>query len=174
MLNNKNKTNMWEYPAYIGKLVINLHSLENAIRTCLLTNDVGHKKGMETTIGYHNLVIGQEVDKDAFTNYDQLGELIDKYNKMVTSYSWNDLKISDELVDLRHAMAHGRAFYKEIHDPFTTMILLKFSPPNNRNKLKVVYMKVMTNNWLEQKIDWVFNEHKKVVEAHNKIKKIKP
>ena len=173
MLVKKSKTNMLTYPLYIGKLVIHLHSLETVLRTCLLVNDIGDKKSIEITTKYHNLVLGQEVDDDAFTNYDQLKCLIKKYNEMVSLYSLKKLKIDDyhDLVNLRDAIAHGRAFYQEVSPPYTTMILLKFSNPKKTGKTKVVYMEVMNNDWLEDKINLVLKEYNKVVKAYNRIKK---
>ncbi len=176
MKNISSVIDMWNYPTNIGRLVINLHSIEVVIRLFLSINEVGSQNTIRLAQSVRSFEINQEVDENKFTNYDTLKTLINEYNKIISSYSYNDLVIDIELVKLRDAMAHGRAFYLEQYPPYTTMLLLKFSNPRENivsHKPIVVLKELMTKKWLDKNIKWTRNEYKKVVEACKRVSKIK-
>ena len=126
---------MWNYPTNLGMLIINLHSLEVVLRTFLSIHDIGNEKTTKLAQSLRTLKMDQEVDENQFTNYDTLKTLINNYNNVVSSsYSYPELIIDNNLIKLRDALAHGRAFYLEQSLPYTTMLLLKFSNPND-NKM---------------------------------------
>jgi molybdopterin converting factor small subunit len=165
-----NTYHMLIYSINLGRLTINLHSLEFVIRTFLSINDIGYEKTAKLAQNLRTLTIGQEVEENQFTNFDTLNELVEKYNNIVSSSSsYTGLKINNVfLVGLRDALAHGRAFYIEESPPYKTMLLLKFSDPQKNipsKKPKVDFQAVMTDDWLNEKIKWTQNEYMKVVKA---------
>ena len=167
---------MLNYPTNLGRLEVNLRSLEVVIRIFLLTNEIGHKETTKFLQSLRTLKMDQEVEINQFTSYDPLNKLIEKYNEIVSKL-YSELIINTDIIKLRDALAHGRAFYLEQSPPYTTMLLLKFSDPNKNKttlKPKVEISDVMTKHWLDEKIKWTQNEYKKVIEASNRISKIKP
>lgn len=175
-------TNMWNYPTNLGKIEVHFRSLEVVIRTFLLIYQKGYKEASKFNISLRHLKTGQEVEDNPFTNYDTLDALIDKYNNIASSSDlFTELDIDKKnLIKLRDALAHGRAFYKEESPPYKTMLLLKFSDPEKNiptKKPKVDFQAVMTDDWLNEKIKWTQNEYMKVVKAckiieHKNLNKI--
>ena len=169
---------MWNYPTDLGRLEVNLRSLEVVIRTFLLTHVIGVEKATKFTQSLRSLKMDQDVAENSFTTSDTLSNLVNKYNTIITkSYSYPELTIDNNLIKLRDALAHGRAFYLEQSAPYSKMLLLKFSNPKDNkttSKPKVVFQEVMTKDWLDKKIKLTRNEYKKVIEAHNRISKIEP
>jgi len=110
-----------------------------------------------------------------FTNYDSLDKLIVKYNKIASGLSKlpNDLTVNSKLVDLRDALAHGRAFMS-IPKTISPLLLLKFSDPKKGKTTKVEFIDVMTTNWLDEKIKWTIKEKGKVIKASRLISSVKP
>lgn len=168
---------MWNYPTNLGRLVINIHSLETVIRTFLLINDIGYREVTKFAQSLQTLKMDQEIDENKFTNYDTLKNLIKTYNDKISSLQYHELTIDEDLVKLRDALAHGRAFKLEPSSSFTPLFLLKFSNPKDNKitgKPKVEIIDVMTKNWLDEKIKWTRNEYKKVIKACEILSKIKP
>jgi hypothetical protein len=176
-MKKNSKIDLRKYPTTLGKLTINLHSLEVKIRLFLLICDIGNEEATKYAQNLRTLKIHQEVDTNPFTNYDTLKELIEKYNKQILSYSFNGLTISKDLWKLRNALAHGRAFKIEPSTKDTPLTLLKFSGTDKNKtkcKTKVDFLEVMTQAWLDEKTNWVLQEYNKVIEACRKTETIKP
>lgn len=109
---------------------------------------------------------GDRLPVDAFTNYDQLSEIIRKYNSIVEDTN-PDLKVDTSVVDIRHAIAHGRALSSAKTLPLK---LFKFSRPDNRTStVKVTHCVSMTKDWFREKITLVLDQLKKVGEANSRF-----
>ncbi len=165
-----NKLHMLIYSINLGRLMINLYSLEFVLRTFLLMNDIGLEKTTTFTQSIYTMKIGQEVENNLFIKFDYLSELINEYNDLVSSLcSYPDeLKIDNKIVRFRNTLVHGHVFYKEPSPPFTTMLLLKFNKPKRNkttSKRKLILNEAMTNDWFNKNIKWIQDEYKKVVEA---------
>ena len=149
----------------IGRVYLNLHSIELYLRVFLYLNRVGNKKASEFNRGLDKLKEGEVVEANEITNYDQFSTLIDNYNSVVKNLN-KELVINENILDLRHALAHGRAFTIE---PFTPdkdpMTLLKFIDPKDNPTTSVQYCKLMTKQWFNEQIKMTKLVKSKVIEA---------
>lgn len=148
-----------EYTFGLGKLIVNLHSLEFALRAFLW-----NRQGGSSWKFLDNLQEGNTVSENAFTNYDTLKELIAKYNNLVTSVS-SDLCVDSQLVKLRDALAHGRV---ASNTPQPPLRLLKFDKPS-RGTVKVTHSVLVDENWLAAQTTRVRVEMEKIVAAEQKF-----
>lgn len=131
-----------EYVELVGGIKTNLFSLELYIRKILCD-----RSGKMPEKSLDEMEIGEMVQVNEMTNYDTLGELIEKYNNYVRSFS-EDLLIDRTLVTLRDAFAHGRVFSRVETGPY---FLLKFDKPEDE-QVKVTFKAIMDNKWLKKQI----------------------
>jgi hypothetical protein len=137
-----------QHPVNLGKLLVNFQSLEFALRAFLWENerDIEQNSSTYQELKLNKLKEGDMVAEDAFTNYDSLNVLIDKYNQN-PKISSAGLTIDKSVVSIRDAIAHGRVFGDIPQPPMT---LLKFSKPSNK-LVKVKFSVQLTPEWfLEQ------------------------
>ena len=144
----------------LGKLIGNLQSLEIGIRVFLhrCSDSSSHQT---PTRSHYNLKVGDEVPEDAFTNYDSLGDLIKKYNSIIQSKDPN-LVIDISVVQIRDLVAHGRVSAPEPDE--TKLEIVKFGKPSN-GKVIVADCATMTDQWLQEKIDFVRSQLEIVAKA---------
>ena len=90
---------------------------------------------------------GEIVAENAFTNYDSLNKLIDKYNQ-IPKISSAGLNIDRTIIGIREAIAHGRVFGKT---PTPPQSLLKFSKPKN-NLVRVTFSVQLTKEWFNEQL----------------------
>jgi|GEM_PF-3084038 len=148
----------------IGRVYLHLNSIELYIRLFLLITRVGNKKATEFNRNLDKLKQGQIVEVNEITNYKQLSSLIKEYNQTVKGLN-KALVIKEDLIDLRHALAHGRAFTIEPLTPSKNpMTLLKFTDSKD-NKTTVETSYIMTKQWFDEQIERTKTEKLKVVEA---------
>ncbi len=95
--------------------------------------------------------------KTALTDYSTLGQLIDRYNRIVAS-TYPKLALDSSIVDLRDALAHGRI---STIDTKQSLVLLKFDRPSN-DLTTVIYSQELTFQWLDEQVDYVLAEVKKI------------
>ena len=134
-----------EYPKLLGKLVGNLQALEFTLRSFLVNDEIQSGSSFPESAHLENLEEGDEVILNAFTNYDNLSQLIAKYNEN-GRISRVGLRIDDTVVDIRDAIAHGRV---SSPTPSGNPKLLKFSKPeHNENHVKVTFSVTLTKEWL--------------------------
>jgi len=142
----------------IGSIVINLQSLEFALRLFLDETQghpgVANDKSMQLT----ELVVGEWVSENYFTNYDTLKQLIRKANVELQTRGLSE-RVDESLVELRDAIAHGRVLSLNPEGPFR---ILKFSKPIDR-KTQVKISVEMTPEWLSQQTKHTHDEILKVV-----------
>lgn len=155
-----------QHPLNLGKLLVNFHALEAALRLLLFEFERA-SDSLSTQLGdLHDLKVGDVVPENAFTNWDSLRELIDKYNnnpKIISS----GLGIDRELVDIRDALAHGRIFGKHPLPPFK---LVKFNQPRNK-QVKVTFSVELTQEWLMRQQARVQDAFFKVVKAKQRLQR---
>jgi len=91
----------------LGKLIGNFQSLEFALRAFLLNDEVASGKVILPSANLNDMNEGDIVRLNAFTNYDNLVQLIARYNSHTKILSAR-LTIDRTLVRVRDAIAHGR------------------------------------------------------------------
>lgn len=149
---------MSTYALLLGKIVSNLQSLEFSLRAFLTNNEVA--KGKSFNIDLAKLKVGDQVSVNAFTNYDSLRQCIRKYNGIVARTD-PSLCVDETVVDLRDAIAHGRA---SAPSPTDQLGLLKFDKPN-AGSVTVVFAQQMSAAWLSRQCDSVATLVKRVEQA---------
>lgn len=148
----------------LGKLVGNFQSLEFALRAFLLNDEVASGKVILPSANLNDMNEGDIVRLNAFTSYDNLGQLIDRYNSHTKILSAG-LTIDRTLVRVRDAIAHGRVSGDVPAPPFK---LLKFDIPV-KNKVKVTFSVLMTIEWFNEQISQVNKAITKVSEANERL-----
>ena len=138
-----------QHPLNLGKLLVNFQSLEFALRAFLWESekDVGQNSSTYQELKLDNLIEGDMIAENAFTNYDSLNVLIDKYNQNL-KISSAGLTIDKSIVSIRDAVAHGRVFGDTPKPPMT---LLKFSKPSNK-RVKVIFSVQLTPEWFHEQL----------------------
>jgi len=152
--------NLEEYTCALGKIVVNLHSLEFALRT-FLWNYESPQNPPNWNTQISQLQVGQTVPLNAFTNYDELRKLINKFNSLVDA----SLCVDPKVVTLRDALAHGRVWAQAPHPP---MQLVKFSKPSN-GSVTVTHAECVDDQWLQSQASRVSGEIEKVAKAGLKM-----
>lgn len=128
----------------LGKLVGNLLTIEMAARMFIAKHEA--KLNVNFAKQLPTIKADDLVENDAFTNPDDLWQTLSKYNKRAPS----EYKVStDEIVALRDALAHGRAFGfgSKRH-----LRLIKFSRKKIGGKIKVELVKDMDDEWFAANI----------------------
>jgi len=148
----------------LGKLVGNIQSLEFALRAFLVNNEIDLGSRFPQSANLHDMNEGDIAPLNSFTNYDNLGQLIKKYNNNPRILSAG-LTIDETLVDIRDAVAHGRV---SAATPSSSLKLLKFDKPKN-NQVKVTFSVTMTKEWFGEQVRRVYNAVLKVSEANDKL-----
>jgi hypothetical protein len=147
--------NLEEYTFALGKLMVNLHSLEFALRAFLW-----NREGGSSWRFLDGLRQGDTVPENAFTSYDTLGQLIAKYNAFVAPLSSN-LCVDSDLVSLRDALAHG---WVASNAPEPPLRLLKFGKPSG-GTATVMHSILMEEGWLAAQTTRIRIETEKITAA---------
>lgn len=159
-------TDELKFAERLGSIKANLLSLEFLLRVFLFNSEGKVSGGSCRPISLHSLEAGQLAPVNALTNYDSLGQLIDKFNHFVKQNSAEELCINKaQLVDLRDALAHGRAFTDRPAPPFR---LLKFAKPRGE-KVEVTFSALMTKEWFVNQAGYILQAMKSVQEAGNRL-----
>jgi hypothetical protein len=139
----------------IGKIVMNLQSLELSLRLVLdrLQNLDGG-----TEIDLMDLTVGEWVSENYFTNYNTLNQLIKKFNSELRSRGLTE-RVDDSIVELRDAIAHGRVLALNPEGPYR---MVKFSQSKD-NKVQVVRSLDITKDWLSEQVSKTNSEIRKVI-----------
>jgi len=152
----------------LGRLVGNFQSLEFVLRAFLTNDEIDEiaQRGLlpQSATNMHDMNEGDIVPENALTNYDNLGQLIKKYNGH-PKISSAVLTIDETLVEIRDAIAHGRV---SAPTPSASLTLLKFDKPKN-NQVKVTFSVLMTKEWFAEQVKRVYDAVLKVNEANDKL-----
>lgn len=155
-----------EYFQLMGTVLVNLQSLEFALRAFLYNKEVGPKSAnpeFEKTI--YDFKEGDCVEENAFTNFDTLTELIKKYNDEIASVD-KTLCTDEKIVCIRDALAHGRVASES---PSTKALqkLVKYDKPKN-GRVHVTHCIMLTKDWFGHQIHLVYENIKRVAKANGK------
>ena len=153
-----------EHPINLGKLLVNFHGLEFALRAFLMNTEITSSGSFLQSINLYNMNEGDVVPENAFTNYDSLSQLITKYNNYPKIKS-GGLTIDESLVDVRDAIAHGRIAGMKPLPPFK---LLKFDKPKNK-QVKVTFSALLTKEWFYIEMTKVQEAVFKVAQANKRL-----
>ena len=136
-----------QHPLNLGKLLVDFHSLEFVLRAFLHETEDDPESRLPQSTHLHELRKGDEVPENAFTNYDTLAILIEKYNSN-PKISASASTIDKNIVHIRDAIAHGRVFGRIPSPPFR---LLKFSRPKDK-RTRVTFSVLLTHEWFNQQL----------------------
>lgn len=130
----------------LGRLLLNLHSLEITLRLCLGKFPLATPYGLPHGQSVYDFAVGASVPLNDFTDYSTLKELIARYNKAVGQHSIGR-PIDATLVDLRDAMAHGRVSAEAENVPLR---LIKFSKSSaGQTQVTVTVNLTMDEQWFD-------------------------
>ena len=128
-----------EYCRLLGALVADRLSLEFALRCFLAHQNRDH----EAEVDLFQCAPGARVPVNSLTNWDTLGELVDKFNKAMEERNLS-LRVDRGIVDIRDMIGHGRVAGKQPRPPFT---LWKLERPCGGQVL-VQACEVLDGEWL--------------------------
>lgn len=148
----------------LGKLVGNIQSLEFALRAFLVNDEIASGALFAQSANLQDMNVDDIVSENAFTNYNNLRQLIRKYNRHPKIISAS-LDIDETLVDVRDAISHGRV---SAASPSSSLRLLKFGKPEN-HQAKVTFSILMTKEWFGEQISRFHNAILRVSEANDKL-----
>jgi hypothetical protein len=150
-----------DHMQWMGMLVVNLQSLEFALRAFLYNCDAGWKDQGEPDF-LERVTQGQEVEANAFTNYDTLAVLIRKYNDKIRPRD-PALEVCPRITDIRDALAHGRvaSLSPSMDIP---QRLVKYSKPSGRF-VRVTDCHMLTKKWFDENAEWVAQSIENVLKA---------
>ncbi len=128
----------------LGKLLGMLQSIEMGSRMAIVKLDKRAADQVQSQLP--QLKAGDMVEINALTNSDDLRQTLEKYNKRASL----DRRIEIEpIVNLRDALAHGRAFGFGSVKPLR---LLKFSRKTKGEKILIELALDMTDEWFGKSI----------------------
>ena len=146
---------------YLGKLIGNIQSFETALRFFLDRLNPASSPCLPAGKFYYQLRVGDSVPENAFTNFDTLGDLVDKYNRAIRQKD-AALVVDRSVVLLRDLLAHGRVFADAPDE--TRLAIIKFDRPEE-GSARVTDCALMTEQWFQDRIDFVLAQLKKVEQA---------
>lgn len=149
----------------LGKLSANIHSLEAILRAYLLS--VGQRENADAVPrhSYFNLAVGDEITEDEFSNFDTLGDLVDKYNRHIGARD-QSLVVDRSVVEVRDILAHGRVAGDR--EDTATLRIVKFAKPKG-GKARVVASALMDDDWFGERIQLVLDQILKVGIAYKRL-----
>ena len=149
-----------EYATLVGKVVINLQSLEFVLRGFLYECGDPPHNPLPQGADLNSYRRGDVVPLNAMTCYDSLGDLIKRYNTRVAA-AHPEWVVDPTIVELRDALAHGRI---SANDPSADMFLLKFGGAPG-DTMRVTYAQQVTREWLKSQVRTVLVEVQKTANA---------
>lgn len=152
------------HASLLGMLMANLQSLEFVLRAYLYAHASASHVPFDAGKTLDSLHVGELVGVNAMTDYDTLGQLIDRYNTSV-QVTHPHLMVDRSVVKVRDALAHGRVSTTDLSKPFK---LLKFEKPKRSGThIKVVFCESLTESWFDRQTKLVHDEIQKVAQAPN-------
>jgi hypothetical protein len=145
-----------EHCMQLGKLASSLQGLEFALRAFLLKHNEAH----EPKVNPATITAGNQVALNSFTNWDTLGQLIDKFND-VAKASCPACCVDRTVVDVRDMIAHGRVAGRGPEPPWQ---LIKFGKPSGQ-KVPVEQVVTVDEQWLLSNVQMVTSQLKNVYDA---------
>jgi hypothetical protein len=129
-----------DYNKGIGAIVMNLQALESVIRFFFFRKN-------EEKNPFPKPKKGEVVPTSSLVTHKQLRKWIRKYNSCLSKEEVTKYSISENIVEVRDALAHGRLLAPDPPElPYT---LWNFGEPSN-GQVEVRYCEVLTAEWLEK------------------------
>ena len=135
-----NSMDLNQHALGIGRIVVNLQSLEVVLRLFLAEASGGKINNMPQA-GEKIVPLGY------LTNRDSLGTLVDKYNSCLSGEEAGQFGVDREVVAVRDSLAHGRLM-SPTSEPLVT--LWKFGKPDGTD-VPVERVETLTTQWLGEK-----------------------
>lgn len=132
-----------DHALHLGKIILNLHSLEFILRVCLDRLPTAPASGLPWGTDIYTKPVGTILPVSDLTSYESLGQLIERYNAEVEKRKIGN-PVDLALVEIRDAIAHGRVSTKEE----APMHLIKFSKPRD-GKVSITFNLVMDEEWFK-------------------------
>lgn len=147
----------WQrYNELVGGIVMNLQAFETTVRFYFFRkNDESNpfpKLGAE------------EAPSSSLTAYVELGKWVRRFDSNLSKEELPKYEISNQVVEIRDAFAHGRLVAPEPPKPPYT--LWKFGEPSN-GVSPVRFCRVLTEEWLASTAKMIDGEIDKVMKCHN-------
>ncbi|MGH8319796.1 MAG: hypothetical protein ACREUL_17805 [Steroidobacteraceae bacterium] len=134
------------FPDALGRLLSNIIQLEFAVRVALHLQEPEEAR-MSTEI-LRSIKVGDLLPGTYLTNWMQLEQLIDDYN--ARERDRGSTPIDEGIVELRHALAHGRLTASTLTSEYS---LFRFSRANPQSgAVTVERIDVLTLRWLEEQV----------------------
>lgn len=156
----------------LGTLWVSLLALEFSLRKFLFDDELTHTdyssvgEAFPQFASLDSVMTDERLPLNAFTNYDTLGLLIDKYNSRV-QHAAPELCVDAKLVDIRNAIAHGRMFTLSLDGPVR---IVKFSKPESGDThVRATFNVALTAHWLDLQVRRVLQATWKVNEANKHL-----
>jgi hypothetical protein len=138
----------------IGAIIMNLQSLESIIRFFFFREN-GEQHPFPKQCG------NSYVPSTSLTNYCQLRKWVRKFNSGLKQEEFKRYSISEEVVDIRDAIAHGRLIAPD--PPSLPYTLWQFGEPIIDGQVEVKLCAALTAEWLDGKWKLISAEKDKVV-----------
>ena len=143
------------YATLLGKVIANLQSLEFVLRAYLHEHVDRREIRLPPGFDLGSAGVGAEVVESSLTDYSSLGEVMRRYNQVISD---PDLRVALDLVDPRDALAHGRV---SANSPASHFVLLKFDK-SQRGKTRITLSQELSEEWLSIQVARVGSELSKV------------
>jgi len=144
-----------EFNSQVGAIVMNLQAIETAIRFFF------YKKNGETSS--FPKPGGKETPSSSLTAYRELGKWVRKFNSSLTKEEVPKYGITNNIVEIRDAIAHGRLVAPQ--PPGLPYTLWKFGQAVNGIS-PVRFCEILTAEWLAATVKLLDSEIIKVLECH--------
>jgi hypothetical protein len=146
-----------DYNKGIGAIIMNLQALESIIRFFFFRRN-GEKnpfpKPKESEV----------VPNSSLVTHQQLKKWIRKYNGCLSKEEVTKYSISEDIIEVRDALAHGRLVAPDPPElPYT---LWNFGQPSN-GQVEIRFCEVLTAEWLEQTKVAIYDAKEKVSACFN-------
>src|SRR5436190_21779555 len=154
-----------KHPLLLGKLSGNLLTIEISARICI---ELRMGKTMEDIqnrlFGFQE---GQMVDITPLSDPEGMTWTLDEYNKCVEQKEPELMVARKEIVDLRDALAHGKAFGVAVNGVLHHHRLIKLGRRADKKATQVpVTLRVeMTEQWFNEKAEFLTAEMGKIQKA---------
>ena len=161
-----------DHVSNLGKLTGNLQSLETSLRMYLLKVEKAKRVDQSPGTLYWNMKKGDTVAVDAFTNYDQLKEIIEKFNLEVARCGHGTKVDKNEVVRIRDLLAHGRVSADAPDE--RQLKIIKFENPRGSQTVIVSECAELNDSWFKETNDFIRCQLECVNAALNHVGAISP
>jgi hypothetical protein len=128
------------YALAIGRVVLDLYSLERALRSYLERIDTSISEAEEGP----SVMVGEMLSSSVATNHDALGMLIEKFNRAADASGHGDLMVDTSVADIGAALTTGRIWGRDSQPPLR---IVQFSVPTH-GLVRCTSTELVDQEWL--------------------------